>query len=152
MIGDGDRPWVITPGGRFTQQTPGLRELAEVLAADNNRVLLWDRPNCGESDICFDGPTEPHMQADALAGLLTHLDMGPAVLVGGTVGARVSLLTAATHPDVVSGLSLWWISGGVMGLMILGNVYYTANIVAAKAGGMEAVANLPEWAETIRLN
>ena len=58
------------------------------------------------------------MQADALAGLLTQLDMSPAVIIGGSGGARVSLLTAARHRQVVSGLATWWVSGGVYGLMI----------------------------------
>src|SRR6516225_6585701 len=55
LIGDGERPWVVTAGGRFNKETPGLRQLAEALAAHNNRVLIWDRPNCGESDVCFAG-------------------------------------------------------------------------------------------------
>src|SRR5262245_13961558 len=121
LIGDGEHPWVLTPGGRFTKETPGLRELAEALAADGNRVLIWDRPNCGESDVCFEGPTESDMHADTLAALLDHLDMAPAIVAGGSAGSRVSLLTAAHHPDAVAGLALWWISGGVMGLLTLGN-------------------------------
>ncbi len=39
-IGEG-RPWVITPGGRFTKESPGVRELAVELAAHGNRVLIW---------------------------------------------------------------------------------------------------------------
>ena len=56
VIGEG-RPWAITPGGRFTKESPGVRELAEALAEHGNRVLIWDRPNCGASDVCFDGET-----------------------------------------------------------------------------------------------
>src|SRR5215471_852628 len=112
VIGDSGRPWVITPGGRFTKESPGVRELADALAAEGNRVLIWDRPNCGASDVCFTGPSESAMQADALAGLLRQLDMAPAVIAGGSGGARVSLLTAARHRGVASGLALWWISGG----------------------------------------
>ncbi|ABW13324.1 conserved hypothetical protein [Parafrankia sp. EAN1pec] len=152
LIGDGGRTWVLTPGGRFTRQTPGLPELARALAAQGDRVLLWDRPNTGESDVCLAGPSEPRMQADALAALLTELDLGPAVLAGATVGSHVSLLTAVHHPEVVAGLSLWWISGGVMGLMILANVYYTPAITAAWTTGMEAVAALPDWAPLLDQN
>ena len=97
LIGEG-QPWVITPGGRFTKESPGVRQLAEVLAEQGNRVLIWDRPNCGASDVCFEGSSESAMQADALAGLLTHLDMTPAVIAGGSGGARVSLLTAPAIP------------------------------------------------------
>jgi pimeloyl-ACP methyl ester carboxylesterase len=151
VIGDG-RPWVITPGGRFTKETPGVRELAEALAAEGNRVLIWDRPNCGASDVCFTGPSESAMQADALAGLLAQLDMTPAVIIGGSGGARVSMLTAARHPDVAAGLAVWWISGGVFGLMSLGTHYCGESLRAAWTEGMEAVAALPEWSEVLERN
>src|SRR5450432_1585039 len=83
VIGEG-RPWAITPGGRFSKDFPGVRELAEALAAEGNRVLIYDRPNCGESDVCFTGESESAMQADTLAELLRHLDMAPAVIAGGS--------------------------------------------------------------------
>ena len=35
VIGEG-RPWVLTPGGRESRDTPGLRELAEDVAGENN--------------------------------------------------------------------------------------------------------------------
>ena len=151
VIGEG-RPWVITPGGRFTKDEPGVRELASDLAAAGNRVLIWDRPNCGESDVCFTGDSESTMQADALAGLLTALDMAPAVIIGGSGGARVSLLTAARHPDVAAGLATWWISGGVFGLMSLGTHYCGNSLREAWTNGMEAVVELPEWAEVLERN
>ena len=66
------------------------------------------------------------MQADSLAGLLRALDMAPAVIVGGSGGARVSLLTAARHPDAAAKLAMLWISGGVYGLMLLATHYCAA--------------------------
>ena len=111
---DAGRPWVITPGGRFSKDYEGVRELAQAIADEGNQVLVWDRPNCGESDVCFTGTSESAMQADVLAGLLRELDMAPAVIIGGSGGSRVSLLTAARHPDVAAGLAMWWISGGVV--------------------------------------
>jgi pimeloyl-ACP methyl ester carboxylesterase len=146
------RPWVITPGGRFSKDSPGVRELAEALAERGNRVLIWDRPNCGASEVCFTGTSESAMQADALAGLLAHLGMTPAVIAGGSGGSRVSLLTASRHPEVAAGLALWWISGGVFGLMILGTHYCGESLKAAWNGGMAAVAELPEWAEVLERN
>ncbi len=151
VIGDG-RPWVITPGGRFSKDSPGVRELAAALAERGNRVLVWDRPNCGASDVCFTGPSESAMQADLLAELLAHLGMTPAVIAGGSGGSRVSLLTASRHREVAAGLALWWISGGVYGLMILGVHYCGGSLAAAWNGGMEAVAALPEWAEVLERN
>ena len=146
VIGEG-RPWVITPGGRFSKDSPGVRELAGALAERGNKVLIWDRPNCGASDVCFKGSSESTMQADVLADLLRDLDMTPAVIIGGSGGARVSLLTAARHRDVAAGLAMWWISGGVFGLLSLGTHYCGGSIRAAWHGGMAAVADLPEWQE-----
>jgi pimeloyl-ACP methyl ester carboxylesterase len=146
------RPWVITPGGRFTKEAPGVRELAEALAAPGNQVLVWDRPNTGESDIRFDGPSESVMQADLLAGLLVALDLAPAVIVGGSGGARVSILAAARHRDVVSKLAVWWISGGPFGLLTLAMVYCGESIRAAWEDGMEGVVALPEWQEVLERN
>src|ERR1700743_2211117 len=118
VIGDnapGSQAWSITPGGRFTKESPGVKQLAETLAAAGNTVLIWDRPNCGASDVCFEGSSESAMQADALAGLLRHLDLTPAILARRSGGARVSLLTAARHRDVAAGVAIWWISGGIYG-------------------------------------
>lgn len=152
-IGDeGARPWVITPGGRFTKESPGVRELALALAEQGNRVLVWDRPNCGESYVSFEGSSESAMQADALAGLLGQLGMTPAVISGGSGGARVSLLTASRHRDAAAGLAIWWISGGVFGLLTLATHYCGGSLAAAWTGGMEAVVALPEWSEVLQGN
>lgn len=151
VIGDG-RPWAITPGGRFSKDYAGVRELAQSLAAAGNRVLIWDRPNTGESDVCFTGSSESAMQADVLAALLRQLDMTPAVIVGGSGGSRVSLLTAARHRDVAAGLAMWWISGGPYGLIHLATHYCGGSLSAAWHGGMEAVVELDEWREVLERN
>jgi pimeloyl-ACP methyl ester carboxylesterase len=152
IIGDSGTPWVITPGGRFSKDVPGIRELATALAAHGQRALIWDRPNTGASSVCFTGAPESEMQADALAALLETVDMAPANIVGGSGGARVSLLAAARHPAVAERLAMVWISGGVYGLMLLAVHYCGESIRAAWQGGMEAVVELPEWAEVLERN
>ena len=152
VIGHRGRPWIITPGGRYPKEDPGIRPLAEAIAAGGHQVVMWDRPNCGESDVCFDGATESEMQADYLATLLQHLDLGPAVIMGGSGGARVSLLAVANHPSVASGLAILWISGGVFGLMGLASFYCAPSLGAAIMGGMERVADLPDWQEVTSRN
>jgi pimeloyl-ACP methyl ester carboxylesterase len=151
VFGSG-QPWALTPGGRFSKDDPGVRELAQALAELGNRVVIWDRPNCGASDVSFEGSSESAMQADALAGLLSQLEMTPAVIAGGSGGSRVSLLTASRHPDAAAALATWWISGGVYGLMALGVHYCSESLIAAWNGGMEAVVELPEWAEVLERN
>ena len=152
LIGSGARTAVITPGGRFSKDTPGVRALSERLADRGLRVLIWDRPNCGQSDLCFTGESESLMHADALAGLLRALDLAPALVVGGSAGSRVSLLTAIRHPDVVDRLFVLWISGGAVGLAALAFHYCHESLAAASLGGMDAVAALPAWQEQLTRN
>jgi pimeloyl-ACP methyl ester carboxylesterase len=153
IIGNGDRPWILTPGGRFARDVPGLPPLAEAIAAaGNNRVLIWDRPNCGESDVSFEGDNESQMQSEVMAGLLEQLDMSPAIVAGGSAGARVSLFAVAGEPSMARALALWWISGRPMELFLLGYLYEVGLIRAAWEDGMEAVAERPEWAEQVAKN
>ncbi len=153
IIGPEDgQPWVITPGGRFSKDYGGVREMAQALADRGRKVLVYDRLNCGESAVSFHGPSESEIQADSMAELLRQLGFGPTVIVGGSGGARISLLAAARHPDVAAGLAVWWISGGVYGLMNLGIVYNAPSIMAAWGGRMEDVAALDTWQEVVTRN
>src|ERR1019366_7720461 len=114
----------LTPGGRFPMLTPGLRELGLELANGGKRVLLWDRPNCGQSDVCLEGDSESGVNGRTLAASIRELDLGPTALAGGSAGSRVSMIAAAAAPDLVSHMVLWWISGGPIGLMGLTTHYY----------------------------
>ena len=149
---DGDPAIALTPGGRFTMDVPGLREFAHELVKGGRRVLIYDRPNCGYSDVCLEGESESENQADRLAGLIRHLDLGQAVIAGGSGGARVSLLAAARNPDICSHLAIWWISGDPIGLMSLGGYYCGEAATLASKGGMEAVMNASSWAENFEKN
>ena len=151
VVGEG-RPWVLTPGGRFTKEVGGLTEMARALADRGNQVVTWDRPNCGASSVVFRGASESEVQAEALGALLRHLDLGPTVIAGGSGGARVSLLAAARNPDVTAGLAMWWISGGVPGLLQLANYYGMPSADAAWHGDMEAVLELDQWQEVVASN
>lgn len=153
LVGDAGAPAVaLTPGGRFAKDMAGLPELAEALAEGGRRVLLWDRPNCGASDISFDGENESELHARVLVELIRELDLGPTALAAGSAGSRVSLLTAARAPDAISHLVLWWISGGTLSLISLAYYYCVDHAIAASQGGMEAVAKLPLWQEQIAKN
>ncbi len=151
LVGEG-QPWVLTPGGRFTKDVGGLPEMAHALADRGKQVLTWDRPNCGESSVVFRGASESEVQAEALGALLRRLELGPTVIAGGSGGARVSLLAAARNPDVAAGLAMWWISGGVPGLIQLASYYGMPSADAAWHGGMEAVVELDQWQESLARN
>ena len=149
---EGDPAVALTPGGRFTMDSPGIRELGEELVKGGRRVLIYDRPNCGQSDVCLLGPSESEMQAEALTGLIRALDLGPTVIAGGSGGSRVSMLAAARDPEICSHLALWWISGDPIGLMQLATYYCGEAATLASQGGMEAVLKATSWAENFAKN
>jgi len=153
LIGDEKAPpLVLTPGGRYPRDTAGVPELGELLADGGFRVLLWDRPGCGASDIAFTAPTESVMNSDALVGLVRELGLKDITIVGGSAGSRISLMAAARMPENVRKMAIWWISGGPVGLAALAFTYCGDQIVAASKGGMEAVVKLPSWEDQISRN
>jgi 2-hydroxy-6-oxonona-2,4-dienedioate hydrolase len=143
---------VLTPGGRFGKDIPGLRPLAEALVDGGYRVLLWDRPNCGKSDVQFYGQSESHMRAETLHGLLGALGVQRCIIAGGSGGARDSMLTTMLYPELVSKLVVWNIVGGVYGMFVLGSYYVVPSILAARGAGIEGLLKVPEWRQRIEEN
>jgi 2-hydroxy-6-oxonona-2,4-dienedioate hydrolase len=143
---------VLTPGGRFGKDIRGLRPLAEALVDGGHRVLLWDRPNCGASELQFYGQSESHMRAETLARLLTTLDLGPCVLAGGSGGARDSILTTILYPELVTELVVWNIVGGMYGQLNLAAVYVLPSLQAVRGLGIEGLLTVPEWQQRIAAN
>ena len=71
------------------------------------RVLIWDRRNCGASDIAIsDTPTDHELWSEDLHCLLGALNMSPAYLAGACNGAALSLFTAGRYADDIRGLVL----------------------------------------------
>jgi pimeloyl-ACP methyl ester carboxylesterase len=142
----------LTPGGRFSKDIPGLRPLANALVKGGYRVLLWDRPNCGKSDVQFYGQSESHMRAETLYTLISKLGIGPCIIAGGSGGARDSILTAILYPEIVTKLIVWNIVGGVYGSFVLGGHYITPSILAVRGLGIKGLLHVPEWRERIDQN
>jgi 2-hydroxy-6-oxonona-2,4-dienedioate hydrolase len=142
----------LTPGGRFSKDIEGLRPLAQELVNGGYRVLLWDRPNCGKSDVQFYGHSESHMRAETLHALIIGLDIGPCILAGGSGGARDSMLTTMLYPDIVTKLVVWNIVGGIYGTFVLGSYYIVPSILAVRGTGMEGVIRVDEWKQRIADN
>src|SRR5262245_38924489 len=103
---------VITPGGRFSKDIGGIHELANALAEGGKRVLLWDRPNCGRSDVQLFGRSESHMRAEILGLMLQQLGVEKVIASGGSGGARDSIVFTMMWPELVRKLAVWSIVGG----------------------------------------
>jgi pimeloyl-ACP methyl ester carboxylesterase len=152
ILGDDGDYIALTPGGRFSKDIDGLRPLAEELVKGGYRVLLWDRPNCGKSDVQFYGQSESHMRAQTLHALITGLGIGSCILAGGSGGARDSMLTTMLYPEIVRKLVVWNIVGGVYGTFVLGSYYIVPSILAVRGGGMKGVIHVDEWKQRIEAN
>jgi pimeloyl-ACP methyl ester carboxylesterase len=152
ILGDEGDYIVLTPGGRFSKDIEGLRPLAQALVDGGYRVVLWDRPNCGKSDVQFYGQSESHMRAETLYKLITELGIGPCIIAGGSGGARDSMLTIMLYPEIATKLVVWNIVGGVYGTFVLGAHYITPNIRPVMTMGMEGLLHLREWKDRIADN
>jgi pimeloyl-ACP methyl ester carboxylesterase len=104
VLGSGS-PIVWTPGGWFPRENWVYLNAGSL--ASHYQIVLWDRPNCGASDVRIeDALSELHLWADYLHHLLHALDLSPAYLAGGSNGSCFSLLMAHRYPDDVKGLIL----------------------------------------------
>jgi 2-hydroxy-6-oxonona-2,4-dienedioate hydrolase len=147
---------VITPGGRFSKDYGGVHELAYALADGGKRVLLWDRPNCGRSDIQVYGRSESHMRAETLGLLVKGLGIEQIVAAGGSGGARDSIIFTLMYPELVTRLAVWHIVGGNYSTMSLAGVYILNELRAVRSGGIEAVMQMTgpagSWADLVAVN
>jgi pimeloyl-ACP methyl ester carboxylesterase len=101
--GEGPRVTVLTPGLLLSQkmQTP----LARTLAKQGNRVITLDPLGHGESD-------RPRQMwrysmaefAQQVIALLDHLELEEAIVGGTSLGANITLETAATAPERLRGM------------------------------------------------
>jgi pimeloyl-ACP methyl ester carboxylesterase len=148
IIGDAG-PWVaLSPGGR--RDMSGIELQAKALADLKHRVVIFDRRNCGASDVVIDGTqSEYEIWADDIHELLSQLGALPAFVGGSSSGCRTALLFALRHPESVRGLLLWRVTGGRFACERLAQEYYGQYIEAAKQNGMAAVCEMEHWKERI---
>ena len=142
-------PWVaLSPGGR--RDISGIELLASAVAERGHRVVVFDRRNCGASDVVIDGAeSEYEIWADDIHELLRQLGALPAVVGGSSSGCRTALLFALRHPEAVRALLLWRVTGGRFACERLAQEYYGQYIEAAKQSGMAAVCEMEHWKERI---
>jgi pimeloyl-ACP methyl ester carboxylesterase len=148
ILGDSG-PWVaLSPGGR--RDISGIELLAGKVADTGHRVVIFDRRNCGASDVVIGGAeSEYEIWADDVHDLLRQLGALPAFIGGSSSGCRTSLLFALRHPEAVRALLLWRVTGGRFACERLAQEYYGQYIEAAKQGGMAAVCAMEHWQERI---
>ena len=147
---------VITPGGRFSKDYGGVHETANALADGGNRVLLWDRPNCGRSDIQVYGQSESHMRAETLGLMCQQLGIEKIVATGGSGGARDTIVFTLMYPELVTRMAVWSIVGGNYSQLSLAGVYILNELRAVRSQGIEGVIKMGgragSWADLVAVN
>jgi pimeloyl-ACP methyl ester carboxylesterase len=74
--------------------------------AERHRVIVVDRPGSGYSTRAPDASASLSAQAGTMAALVRTLGLGPAFVVGHSLGGAVALTMALEHPQQVSALAL----------------------------------------------
>lgn len=94
----GEGPLLVLLHGGFLDHGMWDDQVPEL--ARHHRVIVPDARGHGGSA----NATRPFRHTDDLAALLRHLDAGPAVLAGVSMGAATAVDTALEHPDLVRAL------------------------------------------------
>ena len=114
----------------------------------SRRVVRYDMRGFGRTPL----PPEPYSHAEDLIDLITGLGMGPATLIGASLGGRVALEIAAVRPDLVSGLVL--VGAVIPGTKLSGEIerFAAAEDAALEDGDIDAAVeiNLRTWVDGMR--
>ena len=95
----GTGPLVVLVGAPM--DASAFAPLADLLAADHT-VLTTDPRGIKRSSVDVpDADSTPDMRGDDLSRLLSHLDAGPAVVLGSSGGAVSALALVQVHPEQV---------------------------------------------------
>ena len=100
----GEGPAIVMLHGLASQLQTFTYELTDHLSG-RYRIVLVDRPGCGYSEPAAAGASLD-IQAAIVAGLMRELGLGPAIVVGHSLGGAVALALALDHPELVAGLAL----------------------------------------------
>ena len=103
--GNAGRPAIVMIHGLAGQLSHYTYGVAGKLA-ERHRVVVVDRPGSGYSTRDAATPADLSTQATAIAALIRTLGLGPAFVVGHSLGGAVALTLALDHPQEVAGLAL----------------------------------------------
>jgi pimeloyl-ACP methyl ester carboxylesterase len=102
---DADRPAILMIHGLAGQLSHYTYGVAGKLA-ERHRVIVVDRPGSGYSTRAPEASADLSAQAAALAALVRTFGLGPAFVVGHSLGGTIALTMALEHPREVAGVAL----------------------------------------------
>jgi len=144
--GSGATLLMFSPGGfdatleKWT--TLGVYARTNMLAhlSRHYTCIVFDRRETGQSGGRVERITWAHYVAQG-HGLLRHLNIDRAHIMGGCMGCSSAAAFAVVHPDVTASLLLWWPVGGAK-YRINGHRRFAEHVEYVTQNGLEAVVAL----------
>ncbi|GAB2897670.1 hypothetical protein GCM10027093_36960 [Paraburkholderia jirisanensis] len=146
VIGDGPALLMYSPGGFNatieTWTTLGVYSRVQPLDYLSKRFkcIVFDRRETGQSGGRIERVTWQHMVAQGI-GLLDHLGIDRAFLMGGCMGVSPVIALATQHPERVLGQVLYWPVGGARYRMN-SHQRFSEHLAFVNQNGMAAVVEL----------
>jgi pimeloyl-ACP methyl ester carboxylesterase len=146
VIGSGPPLLMFSPGGfdATLEKWSTLGAYARTKPMDHlpkkYTCIVFDRRECGQSGGRVERVTWGHYVAQA-RGLLAHLGIARAHLMGGCMGCSPVIAYAAAYPQSVMSMILWWPVGGAK-YRIKGQQRFAEHLAYVQQNGLAAVVAL----------
>ncbi len=152
VVGSGPPLLMFAPGGfdATLQKWTTLGKYSEVKLLDHlpkhYTCILFDRRESGESGGRVERITWDHY-AQQGRGLLDHLEIEQAHLIGGCMGCAPVLALAVANPEVVLSMILYWPVGGAR-YRIRGHSRFAQHLAYVQGHDLEQVVSLANSHDT----
>lgn len=146
VVGEGPALLMYAPGGFEATvekwRTQGIYAKVKPLdhLSRHYRCIAFDRRECGQSGGRVERVGWPHFVAQG-RGLLDHLGIERAHLMGGCMGVPPVVAFAVAHPERVLSMVLWWPVGGAR-YRIKGQQRFAEHLAFVQQNGLAAVVEL----------
>jgi pimeloyl-ACP methyl ester carboxylesterase len=146
VIGSGPPLLMYSPGGfdgtAEKWRTQGIYAQIKLLEhlPKQYTCIVFDRRETGQSGGRVERVTWSHYVAQG-KGLLEHLDIDRAHLMGGCMGCCPVTAFAVAHPDLVLSMILFWPVGGAK-YRIRGHQRFAEHLAFVQQHGLDAVVSL----------
>ena len=146
VVGSGPPLLMFAPGGfdARRQQWTSLGVYAKTRMLDHlsrgYQCIVFDRRECGESGGRIERVTWSHLAAQG-KGLLEHLKIDRAHLMGGCMGCGPVLAFAVSWPEAVRSMVLYWPVGGAR-YRINAQARFAEHLAYVQQFGLEQVVRL----------
>jgi pimeloyl-ACP methyl ester carboxylesterase len=146
VVGDGPPLLMYAPGGfnAVVEAWTTLGSYARIKLLDHLpqhfTCIMFDRRECGQSGGRVERVTWAHYVAQG-RGLLQHLRIPRAHLIGGCMGCAPVAAFAVAHPEMVAGMVLYWPVGGAK-YRISSHQRFAEHLDFVRSDGLAGVAAL----------